>query len=476
VSGRLRIRGDTLALASRGRGGLRILFTTPWVGPERPVYDYIGANCRLERRATLLRNCSFGLRFLRMNLPEIEILEYPSEARWRERLREGWDVVGFSFYANDIPAVLRMAEEARRAGVRELWAGNYGALTPQVQGAFDRVFRGYAEGALAKALGRCLGRLLHPPVVGHIGTRSGLKIKHFGYVFTTRGCSVGCSFCQTPAFSPLVHGVPIESIEEVVRFYRRIGIRGILVLDENFGLLKRHAEQAIEVFERYGMHWGAMLRADFLLPRVDAWKRRGFFGGLMGIESLNPARLRSIHKRENVEVVREAFAALRRNRMLSVGYYMLGFEDDTAESIRADVEVLRDFELDLAQVCVITPLPATPLWDEIHEKWGICDRDWSHWDAKHLVWNHPHITPGTMRGLLNEAFDALNTQNTTRRLLGLYRAAGAEQDGAAHYLRHLVRANRFEYAADLIEPYRRFLGELHDPPGARAPLAGARHG
>jgi len=42
------------------------------------------------------RRISFGLRFLRQNIPEIEILEYPTRAEYRNALKKGWDVVGYS--------------------------------------------------------------------------------------------------------------------------------------------------------------------------------------------------------------------------------------------------------------------------------------------------------------------------------------------------------------------------------------------
>jgi len=85
---------------------------------------------------------SYGLRFLKQNIPEIEILEYPTWEQYVKKLREGWDVVGFSFYLSDTPEVLEMVEYARSAGIEEIWCGNYGALTPEIQDRFDKIFIG----------------------------------------------------------------------------------------------------------------------------------------------------------------------------------------------------------------------------------------------------------------------------------------------------------------------------------------------
>ncbi len=99
------------------------------------------------------RTISFGLRFLRQNLPDLNVLEYPTRAEFSAQLKRGWDAVGFSFYLEETNDIQAMAAEARQAGVRELWAGNYGALTPSIQSHFDHVFSSYSEDAVGQKLG-----------------------------------------------------------------------------------------------------------------------------------------------------------------------------------------------------------------------------------------------------------------------------------------------------------------------------------
>src|ERR1700687_4659628 len=103
----------------------RILLTT--VHRDLGLYDYFRENSppAFRWRFQMPRQISFGLRFLRQNIPEIEILEYPTRAEYRNALKKGWDVVGFSFYLEESNHVLGMAEEARKAGVKGLGAGNY---------------------------------------------------------------------------------------------------------------------------------------------------------------------------------------------------------------------------------------------------------------------------------------------------------------------------------------------------------------
>lgn len=153
----------------------KILLTTAY--RKGSLYDYFGVNTRVKFfRFTSYRLFSSGLRFIKQNVPGIEILEYPTWSEYRERIRKGnYDIAGFSFYIHEIPHVLEMIEFARANGVKEIWGGNYGILTKPIQKHFDKIFIGYAEHDVAKALGRKIGRIRHPPLVFYIGTPAGLK-------------------------------------------------------------------------------------------------------------------------------------------------------------------------------------------------------------------------------------------------------------------------------------------------------------
>ena len=96
----------------------RILLTTRC--RDAGLYDYFRENAprNFRWRFGMPRNISFGLRFLRQNVPDLRILEYPSRAEFSAELKKGWDAVGFSFYLEETNDILNMAEEARRSGVK----------------------------------------------------------------------------------------------------------------------------------------------------------------------------------------------------------------------------------------------------------------------------------------------------------------------------------------------------------------------
>jgi hypothetical protein len=143
----------------------RILLTTRC--RDSGLYDYFRENAprNFRWRFGMPRKISFGLRFLKQNIPGLTIAEYPTRSEYSELLKRGWDAVGFSFYLEETNDILSMAEEAQRAGVAQLWAGNYGALTSSIHSHFDHVFTSYSEQELAGLLGTTIDEIQHPPLV-----------------------------------------------------------------------------------------------------------------------------------------------------------------------------------------------------------------------------------------------------------------------------------------------------------------------
>ena len=430
----------------------KILLTT--VYKRKKVYNYFLTNCR--RRVftfSLPRVLSFGLRFIKQNIPEIEILEYPTWKEYTEKLKEGWDIVGFSFYLNETQEIIEMVNYARNAGIKELWAGNYGALTGGIERYFDKIFIGYGEKEIQKILGRKNTRLIHPPLISYMGTPYGIKIVAFGNLFTSRGCNIGCTFCQTPVFCKRPCKIPIESINSVLMYYKKQGIEDIIILDENFGLFAKHSDEVIDLLYKYRFNWYCMTHTSQLSRSIDHWLKKGFSGAFVGIESMNQEVLDALGKRETIEDTINTVKEMHRANRFIIGFCMIGYEDDTVTSIKNDIKRIAQLRLDVTQLDVLTPFPKTPLWYEIEEKYGIFDKNWKHYDAKHLVWNHPNISPKEMNHVLDYAFTAVYPRTrpfkTTLKWARMYsqreKNKGKLLGGWRYMFKHAIHANRFDY-------------------------------
>lgn len=378
----------------------KVLFVTAYCD-ERKGYEYWNESINKQVKYSYDISGSYGLRFIKENIPEINILEYPTFKRYVQELKKGYDVVGFSFYTHEIPSILNMVKAARAHNVPELWAGNYGALTYGVKEHFDKVFVGYGEGWIAEQLGHHLETIKHPIMVDRVNLPFGLGAFPVGILYTARGCTIGCHFCQASVFCEENSTIPLRSIDDAIKTYKGLGIDEILVLDEHFGLNRRHSELVVELLRSYGMNWYPLTSIDMLYKHLDIWYENGLAGAFMGIESLNQRNLDEVHKKLKVEQIELLFRDLEEFDIFINGTYIIGYENDTETLVKNSIDRLNEFSIDILQINVLTPLPRTKLWDHIDERYGIFERDWSKWDAKNLVWNHPHISKKDMKGLLN---------------------------------------------------------------------------
>ncbi len=391
----------------------RILLTTSFRRSRKDFVDIIGKIIYGKPRLGIKRTVSPGLRFIKQNVPEVEILEYPLWSEFVEKLKEGWDVVGFSFYQSEIEEIGIMAEEARRRGSPEIWAGNFGALDESISDIVDRVFIGPPEDEIAQMFGYRVpeDEIIHPPIMFHATLVPG-NIRHFtaGVLYTQRGCAFKCPFCQTPNFDDNHYYVNFESIKRVLTYYKELGIKYIFVTDEILGINRDSAERLTSLLSHHGFYWYAQSRISLFLHNLDKWYDRGLRVPSVGLETMTQKALDLIGKKQNTEeIIEYARRTAEKGYMHRTAYSMIGFENMDYEETIQDALKIKKAGFDMHSVNIITPYPGTKLWDDLEQKYGIFDKDYHNYDARHLVWNHPAISPPEMLRLLETVSRMLNT-------------------------------------------------------------------
>jgi radical SAM superfamily enzyme YgiQ (UPF0313 family) len=388
----------------------KILLTTPYC---KEYYDYYKENTLPNiPRITYPRINSYGLRFLKQNIPFIDIMEYPLVEEYNAIVNNNeWDSIGYSYFTSDFFTVTEMLKTIKSEKT-QLWAGGYGSLIPDTSKYFNKIYEGYAEDTLKQQFNLNGKDLIHPPIIDFMGDTNYQTFSKTGILFTSRGCLYKCTYCQSPIFSegkmPII---PLKSIERVLSYYHSVNIDTIVILDETFGLIKDHAIKVVELLHKYSMSWMAMTRTDILSKNYMHWSDMGMIGAMVGIESLKQLNIDTIKKKTNVNRSIDVINQLLKKGLMLIGFYMIGYEDDTPESIQKDIEFLSLLGLDLIQVCVLTPLHRTPLWSYIEKKYGAIDPDLNNHNMKNLVWNHPTISKKTMKELLLKSYKVLYPEN-----------------------------------------------------------------
>jgi hypothetical protein len=125
---------------------------------------------------------------------------------------------------------------------------------------------------------------------------------------------------------------------------------------------------------------------------------------------------KKVSKLDSIRLVQE----MGRRNMFVQAFYILGFEQDTVDSVRSDIGKLAELDIDVVQVQVLTPYPRTGQRSLIEDRYGIGDGNLSRYNSRHLVWNHPHIRPAQMRELQLWANSKLASSRRAMRTLAKF--------------------------------------------------------
>jgi hypothetical protein len=90
--------------------------------------------------------------------------------------------------------------------------------------------------------------------------------------------------------------------------------------------------------------------------------------------------------------------------------YILGFENDTPESIRRDLEIIKEeLPLDALEFFILTPLPGSEDHKVLYEKNVWMDPDLNKYDVEHVVAGHAKMTKAEWQAAYRSAWDIFYT-------------------------------------------------------------------
>ncbi|MBI5096692.1 MAG: DUF4070 domain-containing protein, partial [Nitrospirae bacterium] len=76
---------------------------------------------------------------------------------------------------------------------------------------------------------------------------------------------------------------------------------------------------------------------------------------------------------------------------------IFGFDYDDESSFERTTEFLEENRIELAMFNILTPLPGTGLYKKMDAEGRIIDRDWSHYDGRHVVFKPRLMSPETLQ-------------------------------------------------------------------------------
>ena len=190
-----------------------------------------------------------------------------------------------------------------------------------------------------------------------------------------RGCPFQCSFCTIiNVQGKKSRRRSADDIEQIIRRNVAQGVYRFFVTDDNFARNKDWEailDRVIHLREVEGIEPIRLtIQVDTQCHRIpnfiEKCRRANVFNMFVGLENINPDTLIAMKKRQNkIAEYRELFLAAKKARILTMAGYILGFPNDTEESILSDIEIIkRELPVDLIEFMILTPLPGS----EDHQK------------------------------------------------------------------------------------------------------------
>ena len=269
-----------------------------------------------------------------------------------------------------------------------------------------------------------------------------------------RGCPYQCSFCTIINVQGRKSRYrSADDVEHLVRLNWAQGIRKFFITDDNFARNKEWEstfDRLIEIREKDGIPLGLMIQVDTLCHKIPNFiekaKRAGVTKVFIGLENINPDNLAVAKKRQNkITEYRRMLLAWKKQGILTIAGYILGFPADTPESIRRDIAIIKEeLPIDLLEFFCLTPLPGSEDHQTLWKNSIAMDADLNKYDVEHVCTAHPKMTQKEWQDIYHEAWQLYYTPEHMKTLLRRAAATGVPIGNLAKYLLTFSTTDRLE--------------------------------
>ena len=269
-----------------------------------------------------------------------------------------------------------------------------------------------------------------------------------------RGCPYQCSFCTIINVQGRKSRYrSADDVERIVRLNWAQGIRKFFITDDNFARNREWEgtfDRLIELRERDGIPLGLMIQVDTLCHRIPNFmekaKRAGVNKVFIGLENINPDNLAAAKKRQNkITEYRKMLLAWKEQGILTIAGYILGFPADTAETIKRDIEIIKEeLPIDLLEFFCLTPLPGSEDHQTLWRNGVAMDADLNKYDVEHVCTAHSRMSTDDWQEIYHQAWLLYYTPAHMKTLMRRAAATGVPVGNLAKYLLTFSTTDRLE--------------------------------
>jgi anaerobic magnesium-protoporphyrin IX monomethyl ester cyclase len=194
-----------------------------------------------------------------------------------------------------------------------------------------------------------------------------------------RGCPFTCSFCsQWKFWRDYRIRDPKKVVDEIETLKRDHGVGFFILADEEPTINKKKFVAFCEELIRREVNilWGIntrvtdILRDEELLP---LYRKAGLIHVSLGTEAAAQLKLDLFNKETTVAQNKKAIELLRKAGIVVEAQFIVGLENETAETLEETYRMACDWKPDLANWSMYTPWPFSDLFKELGDKVEIFD-------------------------------------------------------------------------------------------------------
>jgi len=200
-----------------------------------------------------------------------------------------------------------------------------------------------------------------------------LKIRHKAAIFSSRACPLSCNFCDMFLIMGKKHRrKSVKTIvNEIELLNKTYGINYFSFMDDNLTLNRAHIMDLCDeilrrkikiIFDTPNGVWINSIREEVIAKMVEA----GLTQVCLAIEHGNEyIRNKVIGKMLDRKKIVEVAAFLKKYKVMTHGLFLMGFPEETNETLQDTYDLIEEIKLDKFGVNVVMPFPGTALFNQV---------------------------------------------------------------------------------------------------------------
>ena len=196
-----------------------------------------------------------------------------------------------------------------------------------------------------------------------------------------RGCPFTCTFCsQWKFWRDYRIREPKAVVDEIEDLVNSHGVGFFILADEEPTIHRKKFIAFCEELIARGLpakvQWGIntrvtdILRDEKLLPM---FRQAGLVHVSLGTEAAAQLKLERFNKETTIEQNKKAIRLLREAGIVTEAQFIVGLENETAETLEETYQMARDWNPDMANWAMYTPWPFSDLFQELGDKVEVFD-------------------------------------------------------------------------------------------------------